>query len=76
MFKYWLKGWRKALVGSCAALLVSAGSSHAQDRDAELRALIEKQGKQRIVALPTELLSQLGWDVGDVLAAEVFEGGI
>jgi putative addiction module antidote len=37
---------------------------------------IEKQGKQRIVALPTELLSQLGWDVGDVLAAEVFEGGI
>jgi putative addiction module antidote len=37
---------------------------------------IEKQGKQRVVALPAELLAQLGWNVGDVLAAEVFEGGI
>jgi bifunctional DNA-binding transcriptional regulator/antitoxin component of YhaV-PrlF toxin-antitoxin module len=37
---------------------------------------IEKQRKRRIVALPAELLAQLGWDVGDVLAAEVFEGGI
>jgi putative addiction module antidote len=37
---------------------------------------IEKQGKQTVVTLPAELLAQLGWDVGDLLAAEVFEGGI
>ena len=37
---------------------------------------IEKQGKQTIVTLSAELLAQLGWDVGDLLAAEVFEGGI
>jgi putative addiction module antidote len=37
---------------------------------------IEKQGRQRLVALSAELLTQLGWDVGDVLAVEVFEDGI
>jgi putative addiction module antidote len=37
---------------------------------------IEKQGEQWVVTLPDELLAQLGWNVGDVLAAEVFEGGI
>jgi hypothetical protein len=60
MFRYWLKSWRKALVGSCAALLVSAATSQgqeAQDRDAELRALIEQQGKQ-IQALKQQLDAQ------------------
>ncbi len=50
MFKAWLKGWRRYLVGSCAGLLVSAGMSlaeeNAADKDAELRALIQEQGKQ------------------------------
>jgi len=37
---------------------------------------IEKLGERWVVTLPTELLGQLGWNVGDVLAAEVFEDGI
>jgi antitoxin component of MazEF toxin-antitoxin module len=39
-------------------------------------AQIEKDGDKRLVVLPPELLAQLGWDVGDVLTAEIFEGGI
>jgi len=37
---------------------------------------IEKNGDRRLVALPPELLAQLGWDVGDILTAEMSEGGI
>jgi putative addiction module antidote len=37
---------------------------------------IEKQGERCVVTLPAELLAQLGWNVGDVLAAEIFEDGI
>jgi putative addiction module antidote len=37
---------------------------------------IEKHGDKRVVVLPPELLAQLGWDVGDVLMAEIFEDGI
>jgi putative addiction module antidote len=37
---------------------------------------IEKQGERCVVTLPAELLAQLGWYVGDVLAAEIFEDGI
>ena len=43
---------------------------------ARMASSIEKQGKHRVVALPAELLGQLGWDVGDLLVAEVFEGGL
>jgi putative addiction module antidote len=37
---------------------------------------IEKQGDRWVVTLPVDLLAQLGWNAGDVLAAEVFEDGI
>jgi hypothetical protein len=37
---------------------------------------IEKDGNRRLVALPLDLLAKLGWDVGDVLIAEIFEDGI
>jgi putative addiction module antidote len=37
---------------------------------------IKKIGDSRVVELPPELLAQLGWDTGDVLVAEVIEGGI
>jgi antitoxin component of MazEF toxin-antitoxin module len=37
---------------------------------------IQKLGDRRIVALPPELLAELGWDAGDVLTAEIFEDGI
>ena len=37
---------------------------------------IEKDGNRRLIALPPDLLAQLGWDVGDVLIAEIFEDGI
>jgi putative addiction module antidote len=37
---------------------------------------IEKQGERWVVTLPVDLLAQLGWNAGDVLAAEVFEEGI
>ncbi|MGA3310886.1 MAG: AbrB family transcriptional regulator [Xanthobacteraceae bacterium] len=37
---------------------------------------IQKLGDKRVVALPPDLLAQLGWDVGDVLTAEIFEDGI
>jgi antitoxin component of MazEF toxin-antitoxin module len=39
-------------------------------------AKIEKDGERRLVVLPPELLSQLGWDEGDVLAAEISNGGV
>jgi antitoxin component of MazEF toxin-antitoxin module len=38
-----------------------------------MAAKIEKNGERRLVVLPPELLSQLGWDAGDVLAAEISE---
>ena len=38
--------------------------------------MIEKDGDKRVVELLPELLPQLGWDVGDVLTAEIFEHGI
>jgi putative addiction module antidote len=37
---------------------------------------IQKLGEKRIVALPSELLAKLGWEAGDVLTAEIVEGGI
>jgi antitoxin component of MazEF toxin-antitoxin module len=37
---------------------------------------IEKQGDKRLVVLPPELLARLGWDVGDILVAEIFADGI
>src|SRR6516162_2373036 len=46
MLQEWLKGLRKYLLWTCAALLVSAGVSRAEDKDAELRALIQEQGRQ------------------------------
>src|SRR5437660_1282263 len=46
MIRSWLKGWRKFLVGSCAAVLVSAGTSRAQDKDADLRAQLAEQARQ------------------------------
>jgi hypothetical protein len=54
----WLKGWRKTLAGTCAALLVSAGAGRAAEKDSvELRRLIEDQGKQ-IQALQKQLEDQ------------------
>jgi hypothetical protein len=55
-----VQGWRKYLAGACAALLVSTGTGRAQDKpdkDAELRRLIEEQGKQ-IQALKQQLEAQ------------------
>src|SRR4029077_12344446 len=46
MIRDWLTGLRKYFAGACAALLVGAGVSRADDKDAELRALVEQQGKQ------------------------------
>jgi antitoxin component of MazEF toxin-antitoxin module len=37
---------------------------------------IRKLGEKLIVALPPDLLARLGWDVGDVLSAEILEDGI
>jgi len=37
---------------------------------------IQKLGDKRIVSLPPELLAELGWGDGDVLVAEIVEGGI
>ncbi len=37
---------------------------------------IQRLGDKRIVSLPPELLAELGWDAGDVLTAEIVEGGI
>ena len=37
---------------------------------------IQRFGDKRIVLLPPELLAELGWDAGDVLTAEILEGGI
>jgi phosphate-selective porin OprO/OprP len=39
------RGRSRCLAWSCAALLAFAGASHAGDSEAELRALIERQGK-------------------------------
>src|SRR6516165_3804866 len=54
MARYWLASWRKRLACSCAMFLAAAGVSRAGDNDAELRALIEAQGKQ-IEALKKQL---------------------
>jgi antitoxin component of MazEF toxin-antitoxin module len=37
---------------------------------------IQKRGKKWVVELPPELLARLGWDVGDVLTAEIVDDGI
>jgi antitoxin component of MazEF toxin-antitoxin module len=37
---------------------------------------IHRVGDQRVVALPPELLAEFGWEAGDVLTAEVVDGGI
>jgi putative addiction module antidote len=37
---------------------------------------IQRLGDKRIVSLPPELLAELGWGPGDVLTAEIVEGGI
>jgi antitoxin component of MazEF toxin-antitoxin module len=37
---------------------------------------IQKLGDKRVVSLPPEILAGLGWDTGDVLVAEVVDGGI
>src|SRR5215510_8483384 len=54
MARYWLASWRKRLAVTCAFVLATAGVSRAGDNDAELRALIEAQGKQ-IEALKQQL---------------------
>lgn len=46
MSRYWIAGLRKPLALSCAFLLATAGLSRAGDNDAELRSLLEQQGKQ------------------------------
>jgi hypothetical protein len=50
MFQDWLRGLRKYLMGTCAALLMATGVGRAQDKgqdqDAQLRALIQEQGRQ------------------------------
>jgi hypothetical protein len=46
MIRNWLKGWRKFLVGSCAALLIGTGQGRAQDKDADLRAQLAEQARQ------------------------------
>jgi putative addiction module antidote len=43
---------------------------------AAMTSKIQKVGDERVVALPPDLLAQLGWNVGDVLSAELSEGGI
>jgi antitoxin component of MazEF toxin-antitoxin module len=43
---------------------------------AAMASKIRKLGDDRVVALPAELLAQLEWAVGDLLAAELVEGGI
>ncbi len=37
---------------------------------------IQRLGNKRILSLPPELLAELGWDAGDILAAEVIGRGI
>jgi len=37
---------------------------------------IQRLGDKGIVSLPPELLAELGWDAGDVLTAEIVDGGI
>jgi hypothetical protein len=54
MARYWLASWRNRLAVTCAFVLATAGVSRAGDNDAELRALIQEQGKQ-IDALKQQL---------------------
>jgi len=70
MFHDWWKGWRKYLAGSCAALLVGAGVSRADDKDADLRALIESQGRQ-IQELKEKLNEQKAQEVADKKKDEI-----
>jgi antitoxin component of MazEF toxin-antitoxin module len=37
---------------------------------------IEKNGDRRLVVLPPDLLAKLGWNVGDILSAEISENGV
>ena len=37
---------------------------------------IQRLGDKHVVSLPAELLAELGWGAGDVLTAEIIEGGI
>jgi putative addiction module antidote len=37
---------------------------------------IQRLGDKRVISLPPELLAELGWGAGDVLTAEIVEGGI
>jgi hypothetical protein len=46
MFGNWLAGFRKYAILTTAALLASAGLGRAGDDEAELRRLVEQQGKQ------------------------------
>lgn len=45
MGKQWRRRWRRPLAWSCAALLMTTGAASAGDADADLKALIERQGK-------------------------------
>jgi hypothetical protein len=54
MWGNWLKGMRRYAAFTCAMLLAAAGVSRAGDSDAELRAMIEEQGRQ-IQALKKQL---------------------
>ena len=55
----WLKGLRRHCLFATASLLATAGVSRADEREQELRALIEQQGKQiqelrrQLEAIPT-----------------------
>jgi hypothetical protein len=59
MLRDWLGGLRHKLAWSCVVVLASAGVSLAGENDADLRSLIEQQGKQ-IEELKQQLQSQPG----------------
>ncbi|HZT81861.1 MAG TPA: hypothetical protein VFA26_16665, partial [Gemmataceae bacterium] len=46
MIRKWLAGLRRAPAWSCVVALAAAGFAHAGDGEAELRALVEQQGRE------------------------------
>lgn len=41
-----------------------------------MKFLVRKSGEKFVVDLPSETIAKLGWARGDVLAAEVVDGGL